>query len=53
MYRMMFLKVVHVTEAGPDRIFPKERKKNLSFLEDNSETYNRDRVIHTDRETEI
>lgn len=45
MCRMMFLKGVHVTKAGPDRIFP----RIIKTLEDNPETNNRDRVIHTNR----
>lgn len=50
MYRMMFLKGVHVTKAGPDRILP----RIIKTLEDNPEIgYNRDRVIHTNTETEI
>ena len=49
MYRMMFLKGVHVTKAGSDRILP----RIIKTLEDNPETYNRDRVIHTNTETEI
>lgn len=49
MYRMMFLKGVHVTEAGPDRILP----RIIKTLEDNLETYNRDRVRHTNTETVI
>lgn len=48
MYRM-FLKGVHVTEAGPDRILP----RIIKTLEDNLETYNRDRVRHTNTETVI
>ena len=49
MYRMMFLKGVHVTKAGPDRILP----RIIKTLEDNPETYNRDRVIHTNTEREM
>lgn len=48
-YRMMFLKGVHVTKAGPDRIFP----RIIKTLEDNPETYNRDRVIHTNRNRDV
>lgn len=49
MYSMMFLKGVHVTETAPDRILP----RIIKTLEDNPETYNRDRVIHTNTETEM
>lgn len=49
MYRMTFLKGVHVTEAGPDRILA----RIIKTLEDNPETYKRDSVIHTNTETVI
>ena len=37
MYRMMFLKGMHVTKPGPDKIFP----RIIETLEDNPETQQR------------
>lgn len=46
MYRMMFLRDVHVTQTGLVSIFPKMIKTVVYALE----IYNRDKFIHTQRE---